>query len=227
MTPRPSFAGLPGHQTLAEEVANAISHGVGAAFSIAALALLVTFASMGGDPWRIVAVSIYGASLVVLFLASTLYHGIQNPRAKHVFWILDHMAIYLLIAGTYTPFTLVTLNGPWGWSIFGVVWGLAALGITYQAFFIGRWPWFSVGLYIAMGWVGLAAIVPLVTQLPLGGFGLVVLGGVFYTAGVVFFRWHTLRYHHLIWHLFVLAGAAAHVWAVAAYVVPQANPTSG
>jgi hemolysin III len=211
---------LPGAQDPLEEVANSISHGLGAAFSIAGLVLLVVWASLGGDPWRIVAVSVYGASLVILFSASTLYHAVRNPRLKRIFWVLDHASIYLLIAGTYTPFTLVTLRGGWGWSIFGVQWGLALLGILYKLFFIGRYPAVSVALYIVMGWVGVIAVWPILQALPLAGVGLVALGGVLYTAGVVFFRWFSLRFHHLWWHLFVLAGAAVHWVAVGWYVVP-------
>lgn len=219
-TRTPSLDDLPGQQSLAEEVANAISHGIGALAGIAALTVLVVFASLDGDPWRIVAVSIYGASLVLLFGASTVYHAIQNPPVKRIFWVMDHMAIYLLIAGTYTPFMLVTLRGPWGWSIFGVVWGLALIGLVYQAFFIGRFPWVSVALYVAMGWVGIIAAWPIVTSLPLAGVGLVLLGGVLYTIGVAFFRWHSLPFHHLIWHLFVLGGATAQFLAVWWYVLP-------
>lgn len=216
----PSFLDLPGQQSLREEIANAITHGLGALLSIAALVLMVVQTSMGGDPWRIVAASIYGASLVVLFGASTLYHGVQNPGYKRVFWMVDHMAIYLLIAGTYTPYTLVTLRGGWGWSIFGVVWGLAIVGITYQALFIGRWPWISVVLYVCMGWVGVIAIYPIIVGLPLMGTVLLFLGGVLYTLGVLFFRWHSLPYHHVVWHFFVLAGAAAQLASVMGYVLP-------
>lgn len=182
---------------------------------------MVTFASFTGDPWKIVSVSIYGATLVLLFGASTIYHAAKNPTLKHVFWILDHAAIYLLIAGTYTPFTLVTIRGGWGWSIFGVVWGLALIGIIYKAVAIGRYPWFSVALYLAMGWMVLIPIWPVVNALELGGLLLMALGGLLYTGGVVFFVWHKLKFHHLIWHIFVLAAAAAHFLAVTWYVIPD------
>ena len=215
----PNLADLPGQQSLVEEVWNAISHGAGALGGITALVLMVVYASFTGDPWKIVAVSIYGASLVLLFSASTFFHAFQNPRVKHVFWVLDHAAIYLLIAGTYTPFTLVSIRGGWGWSIFGIVWGLALVGILYKAFAIGRWPWISVGLYVLMGWVGVVAAYPILMAMPLMGVGLLLLGGLFYTGGVAFFVWHKLPYHHVIWHLFVLAGAVTHVFAVWFYVI--------
>lgn len=217
----PRLEDLPGQQSIPEEIANAISHGIGAGLGIAALSVLVTFASMGGDPWRIVAMAIYGATLVLLFGASTFFHAFQNPKVKHVFWILDHAAIYLLIAGTYTPFTLVTLRGPWGWSIFGVVWGLALIGILYKSFAIGRWPWVSVALYVVMGWVGIIAAWPILTSMALPGVGLLLGGGLLYTAGVLFFVWHKLPYHHLIWHIFVLAGAITQFLAVLWYVLPH------
>ncbi len=215
------MAALPGQQSVGEEIANAISHGLGAALGITALVVLVTFAAMQGDAMRIVAMSVYGASLVILFLASTLYHAIHKKSIKQAFWLMDHMAIYLLIAGTYTPFTLVTLGGAWGWSIFGVVWGIAVVGMIYQALFIGRHPWVSVVLYVTMGWVGMIAVGPLVSALPVPGMVLVALGGALYTGGVAFFQWHSLKYHHFIWHLFVLGGATAHVFAVLWYVLPM------
>jgi len=219
-TRHPDLSDLPGQQSPGEEIANAISHGLGALLGIAGLVMMVVFASLDGDPWRIVAMSIYGATLVVLFSASTLFHAFQNPRIKHVFWVLDHVAIYLLIAGTYTPFTLVTLRGGWGWSIFGVVWGLAIIGIIYKSLWIGRYPWISVGLYVAMGWVGIIAAWPIVMTMPVAGWGLLLLGGLVYTAGVAFFTWHKLPFHHVIWHFFVLAGAAVQFLAVWWYVLP-------
>ena len=207
-------------QSAAEELANSITHGIGAALGVAALTVLVVYASLAGDPWRIVATSVYGASLVLLFLASTLYHSFRKPRVKYVFQVLDHAAIFLLIAGTYTPFALVTLRGPWGWTLFGIVWGLAVLGIAFEAGWMGRFPRLSTALYLLMGWVGVIVVWPLWQTLPLGGWGWLVAGGLAYTVGVVFFAWERLPYHHTLWHLFVLAGAACHFFAVFGYVVP-------
>jgi hemolysin III len=207
-------------QTAAEELANSITHGIGAALGVAALTVLVVYASLAGDPWRIVSTSVYGASLVLLFLASTLYHSFRKPRVKYVFQVLDHAAIFLLIAGTYTPFALVTLRGPWGWTLFGIVWGLAVLGIAFEAGWMGRFPRLSTALYLLMGWVGVLVVWPLWQTLPLGGWGWLVAGGLAYTVGVVFFAWERLPYHHTLWHLFVLAGAACHFFAVFGYVVP-------
>jgi hemolysin III len=207
-------------QTPAEELANSLTHGLGAALGAAGLAWIVVATSLFGDPRRIVAASVYGASLFALFLASTLYHALPHPRAKRVFQVLDHAAIFLLIAGTYTPFSLVALRGAWGWSIFGVVWGIAAAGIAFEAAFIGRFPRLSTALYLALGWVGLVAAVPLVHALPLAGLAWLVAGGLAYTGGVVFFAWEKLPFHHTLWHLFVLAGAACHFAAVWGCVVP-------
>lgn len=219
-TPDRILADLPGHQTPIEELWNAISHGIGALLSIVGLVVLIVQASMTGDPWRIVAVCIYGASMVLLFTSSTIYHGVTNMRIKHIFWVLDHAFIYLLIAGTYTPFTLVPLRGGWGWSIFGVVWGLALVGLVFKLLFIGRYPGLSIALYLVMGWVVVIAAYPLVMTVPPGGLALLALGGLLYTGGVVFYAWHSLKFGHVWWHLFVLGGAAAHYFAVLWYVVP-------
>ena len=221
-SPPATLSELPGQQSRPEEVANSISHGIGAALGIAGLVLLVVFASLDGDPWRIVAMSVYGASLVILFTSSTVYHALWNDRLKHVFWILDHAAIYLLIAGTYTPVALVTLGGGWGWSLFGIQWGLALFGIVYKLLFIGRYPMVSVAVYIIMGWVGVVAVWPILVAMPLAGAVMMLVGGLFYTGGVAFYRWHSLKYHHFWWHLFVLAGAAVHWFAIWWYVLPLA-----
>jgi len=214
------LADVPGHQTPIEEFWNALSHGLGALLSIAGLIVLIVQASMTGDPWRIVAVSIYGASMVLLFSSSAIYHGVTNTGIKHVFWILDHAFIYLLIAGTYTPFMLVPLRGGWGWSIFGVVWGLAIVGIVYKLLFIGRFPGVSIALYLIMGWVIVIAAYPLILAVPPPGLALLALGGLLYTGGVVFYAWHSLKFAHVWWHLFVIAAAASHFFAVLWYVVP-------
>ncbi len=209
-------------ETRKEEIANSITHGIGAALSIAALSILVVFAGLRGDAWRVVSFSIYGATLVLLYLASTFYHVFSNPRVKRVFHVFDHSAIFLLIAGSYTPFCLVTIRGGWGWSLFGVVWGIAIFGIVFKAFSTGRYNVVSTVLYIAMGWIAVIAIKPLVSQLPPGAFAWILLGGLSYTAGVIFYAWERLPYGHAIWHLFVLGGSTLHFFAVLFYVLPMA-----
>ena len=206
--------------TVGEEIANSLTHGVGALLAVGGLATLVTLAVVRGDVWHVVSCAIYGAAMVVLYTASTLYHGITSPRAKRALQVFDHAAIFLLIAGTYTPFTLVSLRGPWGWSIFGTVWGLAVLGVILEIACPRRWPAFALTLYISMGWVVVVAFKPLLAALPTGGLVLLVLGGLAYTVGIVFYAWKNLPYGHAIWHLFVLAGTVLHFFAVLLYVVP-------
>ena len=203
-----------------EEVMNAVTHGIGTLLAVAGLVLLTVFAYLYGDIWHIVSFSIYGTTLVLLYLASTLYHSFTNERLKYIFKILDHSAIYLLIAGTYTPFTLVPLHGVLGWTVFGFVWGLAVLGIVLKVFFVGRFKMISTLCYILMGWFIVIAIKPLIaTVAPLGIMWLVI-GGLFYTLGTVFYLWQRLPYNHAIWHLFVLAGSISHFIAVFFYVLP-------
>ena len=206
--------------TVSEEIANALTHGVGALFAIGGLAVLVTQAALRGDVWHVVSCSIYGGAMVVLYTASTLYHGVTAPRAKNALQVFDHASIFLLIAGTYTPFTLVSLRGPWGWSLFGTIWGLAAAGIILEIAFPRRWPALALTLYIGMGWVAVVAVKPLLEVLPTGGLVLLVLGGLSYTAGIGFYAWRRLPYGHAIWHLFVLAGTILHFFADLFYVVP-------
>ena len=210
----------PRVQSPGEELANTLTHGLGAALGVVALVVLVQAA--GNDALRVVAASVHGAALVVLFLASTLYHAVIRPRAKRVLQVVDHVAIFLLIAGTYTPFALVTLRGAWGWSIFGVVWGIALVGSAFEIALIGRYPRLSTALYLVMGWVGVVAAVPMWRALAGEGMALLVAGGLAYTGGVVFFVWEKLPFHHALWHLFVLAGAALHFGAVWGYVLPSA-----
>ncbi len=204
-----------------EEIANSITHGLGAVLSVAGLVALVAITASRGTSLQVVACAVYGASLVLLYLSSTLYHALTHLRAKEVFRILDHSAIFLLIAGTYTPFTLVTLRGAVGWALFGVVWSVALLGIAFKCFFTGRLHTLSTALYIGMGWIAVAAVRPLLHSLPWQGFLLLLAGGLLYTAGVIFFlqRW---RYAHAIWHLFVLAGSVSHFLAIFLYVIPPA-----
>lgn len=202
------------------ELANSTTHGLGTGLAIAALVLLVVFASLHGSARHVVGTTLFGACLVVLYAMSTLYHAFRGPRVKKVFHILDHSAIFLLIAGTYTPFCLGPLWGAWGWSLFGLIWGLATLGVTFKAVFGPRLPALSTSVYLAMGWIVLIAILPLWRHLPAGGLFWLFLGGASYSVGVAFYIWHRLPFHHAVWHLFVLAGSACHVVAVMAYVIP-------
>jgi hemolysin III len=205
--------------TLGEELAHSITHGVGLLAAIAGLIALVALAAATRDPWRIWACSIYATTLVLLYAASTLYHALSGTRARHVFQVLDHSAIYLLIAGTYTPFALVSLRGPWGWSLLAIVWVLALAGVTMKALFGARWPVVSTALYICMGWTVVIAVKPLVAHVPPAAIAWLLAGGLAYTGGVVFYAWTRLRYSHAVWHLFVLTGSICHYIAVVLYVV--------
>lgn len=206
--------------TFGEELANSITHGIGALLSIAGLAVLSAFSSLFGNVWHIVSCSIYGATLILLYTASTLYHSITHQKVKQIFRIIDHSAIFLLIAGTYTPFTLVTLNGTWGWSLFGTVWGIALIGIVMQCTRLRKYRLLSLSLYLLMGWTIVVALKPLYLSLPLGGLILVIAGGLAYTVGVLFYLWKSMPYSHAIWHLFVLAGSILHFFSVLLYVIP-------
>lgn len=197
---------------------NSISALVGAALTLAGAAFLVVIAARQGDPWKSVSFSVYGTSLLLLFLFSTLYHSLRG-KAKTVFRKLDHNAIYFLIAGTYTPFAMVTLRGPWGWTIFGVIWGLAILGIVLDSLPHEGRRIVPLVVYLLMGWLGLVALRPLIEALPLSAIALLVAGGLFFTVGVVFYALtHKLRHAHGIWHVFVLGGASTHYLAVLLYV---------
>lgn len=214
-TPRKRF------YTAGEEIASSITHGIGAALSIAALVILVVLAATRGDAWRVVSFSIYGTTLILLYLASTLYHAIRHPGAKRVFRILDHSSIFLLIAGTYTPFLLVPLRGGWGWSLFGVVWGLAVVGIVFKSIFIERMKKLSVVVYVAMGWMILIALKPLLACLPKSGLAWLAGGGLLYSGGVIFYAMKSVKYTHAVWHLFVLGGSICHFFAILLYVLPM------
>lgn len=207
-----------------EEIANSIIHGLGIVLAISGLGVLTAFASLRGNAWHIVSCSIFGATLIILYTTSTLYHAIPNQRAKAVLRVLDHSAIFLLIAGTYTPFSLVSLRGPWGWSLFGVIWGLAIVGIIFKVTMLRRWTAISVALYLVMGWVAIIAAQPMLEAVAPGGLALLLAGGLAYTAGVVFYAWKRLPYHHAVWHAFVLAGSICHFFAVLLFVVPRAAP---
>jgi hemolysin III len=204
--------------TLGEEIANSITHGIGAALSIAGLVAIVAVAALDRPAWQVVACAIYGTSLVLMYVSSTMYHALTNERAKRVFKILDHSSIYLLIAGTYTPFTLITLRGPWGWSLFAVVWGLCVCGVVFKSLWIGRLKVASTVVYLLMGWCVVVAIRPLLAALPWTGFMWMLAGGLCYTAGVAFYA-NSRRFAHSIWHLFVMAGSVCHYWAVFHYVL--------
>lgn len=197
---------------------NSISHLIGAVAALAGLVVVVVIAAQQGDPWKIVSFSIYGTTLFLLYTISTLYHSLRG-RAKQIFRKLDHLSIYLLIAGTYTPFTLVTLRGVWGWWLFGVIWGLAVVGMALEALPQKGNRLLSVGVYILMGWLVLFALKPLLEALPFAGFIWLLLGGLFYTGGIVFYLFdEQVRHFHGIWHLFVLAGSVSHYLTILLYV---------
>lgn len=205
------------NQTLGEEISNAVSHGVGLLGAFAAVPFLVVTAVLNKETPAVVSSSIFGASLVLMYLASTMYHSLPAGKAKRVFQILDHATIYILIAGTYTPFTLVVLQGAWGWTLFGIVWSLAIMGVVFKTTgYLKQGHWSTV-LYVLMGWVVVIAIKPLVSQLSFWGIVLLALGGLCYSLGVYFFVKDNKRYYHFIWHLFVLAGSVCHFFAVLYY----------
>ena len=208
--------------TVGEEIANSVTHGAGLAASIAGLVILVIAAGRRGDAWVLGSCVIYASTLILLYAASTLYHALASTRARGVFQRIDHAAIYLLIAGSYTPFALVNLRGIWGWTLLAIVWTLAILGVTLKSVFGPRWPVVSTVLYVAMGWTAAIAFKPLVAHVPPVGIAWLVAGGVAYTAGVVFYAWERLRYSHALWHLFVLGGSVCHFMAVLRGVVPAA-----
>jgi hemolysin III len=204
-----------------EELASALTHGLGATAALAGGAVLITLAVLYGDGWQLAAAIVFGVCLLLLYLASTLYHAIQHPVAKARLKVFDHCAIYLLIAGTYTPFTLIGLRGPTGWWLFAAIWALALAGVVFKLFFTGRFKLLSTLIYVAMGWLVILAIKPVLAALDDWTFGWLLAGGVFYTLGTVFYHRPGLRYSHAIWHLFVLAGSVCHYVAVMAQVLPR------
>ncbi|MBH02853.1 MAG: hemolysin III [Xanthomonadales bacterium] len=209
--------------TLGEEIANALTSAIGTALAIAALVVMTVFAALEGNVWHIVGVSVFGTSLIFSHLSSTLYHAIAPPRAKQVLRVIDHLAIYFLIAGTYTPFTLVNLRGAWGWSLLVVIWGLALFGVLIKSTRLNDVPYLSTAFYVAMGWTAVLVIKPMLASVAPGGVALIVAGGLCYTGGVAFYAWNRLPYNHAIWHLFVIAGGGLHVFAVLFYVIPLAE----
>ncbi len=202
------------HFTKSEELSNTIIHGIGIALAIAALVILVVLASLRGDTWQIVSFSIYGVTLVILFSASTLFHGLPEGKLKDLFEIFDHSAIFLLIAGSYTPLMLVSVKGALGWTLFGIVWGIACFGIVLKAFYVKRFVILSTLLYLAMSWMIVFALKPLIHNSSKISMIFLFIGGAFYTFGTIFYVWRKLKYHHAIWHVFVLAGSVCHFFTI-------------
>lgn len=209
-----------------EEVANSLIHGLGIVLSIGGLATLVAFAALSGAALAVVSCAVFGTALVLAYTASTLYHAIPLQAPKRVLRHLDHVAIYLLIAGTYTPFTLVAMQGVWGWGLFAAIWTLAVAGFVLEFTALRHVRWLMALVYVGMGWLALVAFEPLTRSLETGGLALLLAGGVVYTLGVPFYLWRKLPYHHAVWHLFVLAGSVLHFLAILLYVVPDA-PRAG
>lgn len=202
-----------------EELANALTHGLGATAALAGGAVLIALAAVHGDAWQLAGAIVFGISLLLLYVASTLYHAVRHPVAKARLKVFDHCAIYVLIAGTYTPFTLVGLRGAWGWGLFAGIWTLALAGIVFKLFFTGRFKRLSTALYIAMGWLVVIAIKPLLANLDASTLGWLLAGGLSYTLGTVFYHRPSMRYSHAIWHLFVIGGSVCHYIAVMAHVI--------
>ena len=203
-----------------DELASALTHGLGAVAALAGGAVLITLAALHGDAWQLAASIVFGITLLLLYTASTLYHAIQHPVAKGRLKVFDHCAIYLLIAGTYTPFTLIGLRGPWGWGLFIAIWSLALCGVIFKLFYTGRFKRLSTFIYIAMGWLIIIAIKPMLTSLDTWTISWLLAGGLFYTLGTYFYHRESIPYSHAIWHLFVIAGSVCHFIAVTAQVLP-------
>lgn len=200
--------------TKSEEIVNAITHGIGAALAIAALVILIVFSAISGTAWHVVSFTVFGATLFILYLESTLYHSLTNKRAKKLFRKFDHMAIYLLIAGTYTPYCLTVLRGPLGWTMFGIAWASAIAGITLKAFYTGKKDKLSTSLYVVMGWLIIVAIRSMYVRMTTSGFVFLVVGGMLYTIGAIIYSKDKIAYNHGVWHLFVIGGSACHFFSV-------------
>jgi len=207
-------------QTEAEELANSITHGVGLVLSVIGWVALMVLAYLFGDAWHLFSCGIYGGTLVFLYGASTCYHSARQPRAKRILRIVDHVAIFLLIAGTYTPFTMIFLRDGFGWIVLSLVWGIAIVGLLFKIFSQRRFHWSATAIYLLMGWVSVLFIDPMLQAIPLGALLWLLAGGLAYTVGVIFFGWHGLPYSHAIWHVFVLVGSITHYCAVLFYVLP-------
>ncbi|MEA2022058.1 MAG: hemolysin III family protein [Candidatus Caldatribacteriota bacterium] len=211
-------ANEPKYQSIGEEIANSITHSIGTGLSIAALVILIIVATRSKDVWKIVSFSIYGTSLILLYLSSTLYHSIITPKIKNIFRILDHSAIYLLIAGSYTPITLTIMRGTWGWILFGLVWAMAISGIILTALLLDKLKVLLVLSYVAMGLLVIIAIKPMIQMVPKGMIIWFFIGGACYLSGLIFYLWKKLPYHHPIWHVFVLAGSISHFLGILFYL---------
>ena len=206
--------------SLGEEIANAVTHGIGMILSIVGLVLLIVFSALSGSAWHVVSFTIFGVTMVFLYTSSTLLHSLPKGRAKNVFEILDHSSIYFFIAGTYTPFLLVAIRGTLGWTLFGIVWGIAIGGTIFKVFFVKRFVLVSTILYVVMGWLIVFTWPILTEQIARGGMLLLIIGGLFYTLGAIFYVWRLFKYHHMVWHIFVLTGTVLHYFAVLLYVLP-------
>ncbi len=206
-------------ESIREEIASALTHGLGAVAALAGSAVLITLAAIHGDGWQLFSSIVFGVALLLLYTASTLYHAIQHPVAKGRLKVFDHCAIYLLIAGTYTPFMLIGLRGPWGWGMFTAIWILAFAGVVFKLFFTGRFKALSTGIYIAMGWLIVVAIKPMLAAIDMWTLGWLLAGGLSYTLGTYFYHRESIRYSHAIWHLFVIGGSVCHFVAVTAQVL--------
>jgi hemolysin III len=205
--------------TFREELANCVTHGIGAALAFIGLAALVLLAAIYGNRWHVTSFTIYGVSLVILYSASTLYHSVQHPGAKRLLRTLDHASIYILIAGTYTPFLLIGVRGTLGWSLLAIVWMMALTGIAWKIFFLGRFEVMATIMYIFMGWMGVLAFRQMLVNIPPPGVTMLFAGGLIYTFGVIFYAWEKLPYNHAIWHLFVIGGSICHFYAVTTLLV--------
>lgn len=206
--------------TKGEEIANAITHGIGALLSIAALVLLIVFSSLYGNAWHVVSFTLYGSTMVFLYVFSTLLHSFPEGKVKDIFEIFDHSAIYFFIAGTYTPFLFIVIDGWMSWTIFGIVWGLAIGGTVFKSFFAKKFLLFSTLLYVVMGWLIVVAWNSIVENLAFNGVVLLVLGGIAYTVGSIFYVWRGFKYHHMVWHIFVMIGSALHFFCILLYLIP-------
>lgn len=207
--------------TKGEEIANSITHGIGALLSIAALVLLIVYSSLNGTAWHIVSFTIFGSTMLILYISSTMVHSLPAGKGKDVFEILDHASIYFFIAGTYTPFLLVAVKGALGWTLFGIVWGIAIAGTVFKCFFVKKYLFTSTILYVVMGWMIVFAWNPITEAIGQQGMNLLIIGGVIYTVGSVFYVWRSLfKFHHAVWHLFVIAGSVLHFFCVLLYLLP-------
>jgi hemolysin III len=203
-----------------EEIANAVTHGIGALLSVAALVLLIIFSSLYGTVWHVVSFTIFGSFMVVLYFSSTMVHALPHGKAKDLFEIFDHASIYLFIAGSYTPFTFIVIQGSLGWTLFGIVWGLAIAGTIFKVFFVKKYLFTSTILYVAMGWLIVLGWNQIITNLDFNGIVLLIAGGICYTIGAIFYVWRGFKYHHAVWHIFVIAGTATHFFCVLLYLLP-------